>query len=50
MNDPAPEEACDRASTICTYRDSAETEKMVAASEEAYGRVSRQAGLSVRTH
>lgn len=50
VKDPASQEPCDRASTICSYRDAAETKKMVGASEEACRRVSRQAGLSVGTH
>ena len=50
MSDPELQVACDRASITCTYRDAAETEKMVAASEEAYRSVSRKAGLTVSTN
>jgi len=46
MNDPALQDACERASITCTYRDAADTEAMVAASEEAYRSVSRKAGLT----
>jgi putative tricarboxylic transport membrane protein len=46
MTDPAIQQACNSVSITCVYRNAAETETLVAASEDAYRRVSIKAGLT----